>query len=230
MRRALAIAVLPLLLVGCGGGIGFDRGPERTEDRDVPAVTAVELATAGSLRLSTGDTTSLRITAGEHVLPYLTNEVSGDRLVLDAERFGDIGGVRYELVLPDARELELSGSGEIRVAEPSALTQVTLSGSGEVRVEGLDSDSLSVDLTGSGRIVVAGEVGQQSVSLDGSGVYDARGLQSGDADVTIGGSGTADVTVSGTLDAGIEGSGSISYGGGATVHTQIDGSGTVTAR
>jgi hypothetical protein len=230
MRRALATLLLPALLAGCGGVV-FDRGPQRTENRDILAVAAVELATSGSLRLSTGETPSLQITAGENVLEHLTSEVSGDRLVLDSDRsFGNLGEVRYALVLPDARELELSGSGTVRVDAPSALTDVTLSGSGEIRVEGLATDSVSIDLTGSGRIVVDGEVDAQVVSLDGSGDYDGRDLDSQDAEVTIGGSGTADVTVSGTLDASVEGSGTITYGGGATVHSEIDGSGTITER
>jgi hypothetical protein len=230
MRRAVAAVVLLLLLAGCGGAV-FDPGNATTQDREITAVSAVELATSGNLSLSTGNPPSLRITAGEKVIDKLTSEVDGDRLVLDAERtFGQLGEVRYELVLPEARELELSGSGEIRATGPSALTQVTISGSGDVRIEGLATDEFAADLSGSGRIVVAGEVRRQTVALDGSGDYDGRELDSADAKVTIGGSGTADVTVSGTLDAVVEGSGSITYGGGATVNSRIEGSGSVTAR
>ena len=230
MRRALAFIALPALLAGCGGVV-LDRGPQRTEDREISAVAAVELATSGSLILRTGDTPSLQITAGENVLEHLTSEVSDDRLVLDSDgSFGNLGEVRYELVLPDARELELSGSGTVRADAPSAVTALTLSGSGEMHVDGLASDSLAVELSGSGQVTVAGEVTAQRVSLDGSGNYDGRELDSRDAEVTIGGSGTADVTASGTLHAVVGGSGTIRYGGGASVTTEIDGSGTVTER
>jgi carbon monoxide dehydrogenase subunit G len=235
MRRALAIrlaatVVLPALLSACGGVV-LDRGETRSEDREIGPVTAVDLATSGSLRLSTGDAPSLEITAGENVLEHLTSEVSGDRLVLDTDgSFGNLGDVRYTLVLPGARELELSGSGAVRVEAPSGLTRVSLSGSGDVRIEGLAGDQLTVDLSGSGRITAAGEVGSQVLSLDGSGEYDARDLDSEQAEVTIGGSGTAQVTVSDTLHAVIEGSGTITYAGGATVQSEIEGSGTVTER
>ena len=229
MRRSLLGVALLLIVSGCGGAASFDRGPTQTQDRSITAVSAVELATSGNLSLRTGDPPSLRITAGANVLDDLTSDISGNRLTLDDKRaFGNVGTVRYELVLPEARELVLSGSGEIRVAGPSAVTDLTLSGSGELNVAGLTGDGLTADLSGSGRIVVAGEIAAQTVSLDGSGQYDARELTSRVAEVTIGGSGTADVHVTGTLEAVIEGSGTIRHTGGATVHTRIDGSGTVT--
>ena len=84
--------------------------------------SAVELATSGELVLTTGDGASLRITAGENVLDHLTSEVSDGRLVLGTDGSTvDLGEVRYELVLPEARAVELSGSGSVQVPAPSAL-------------------------------------------------------------------------------------------------------------
>jgi hypothetical protein len=231
MRRTL-LPVVAVLLAGCGfTSIARDPGPTRTEDRAVAAVSRVELATSGDLTLTTGPTPSLRITAGRDVLGDLTSEVHGDRLVLDTKgSVGNLGKVRYDLVLPAARAVELSGSGSIDVASPSALTGIELSGSGAVHAAGLDVDGLTVDLSGSGAITLAGRAGRQTVQIDGSGDYRAADLDTTDAEVTVAGSGTADVQVSGTLRAVIEGSGTITHGGGADVETDIEGSGSVEER
>jgi hypothetical protein len=234
MRRMPMLSILllaALLLPGCGTFAGSDPGPTRTEDRAIENASAVELATSGALVMSPGDRASLRITAGENVLDHLTSEVHDARLVLDTEGWDDdLGEVRYELVLPEASAVELSGSGTVQVAAPSAVAELVLSGSGEIGVEGLAADELAVRLSGSGEITIDGEVSGQVVDIDGSGTYDGSGLSSEDAEVRIGGSGTADVTVEDTLRAVVEGSGTITYAGGAEVDSEIDGSGTVTAR
>jgi hypothetical protein len=220
-----------LLLTGCGSVLGGDPGAARTQDRPIPAVSAVELATGGDLTVTAGDTPALRITAGENVIDRLTSEVHGDRLVLDTDRsVGNLGTVRYDLVLPAARELAVSGSGSAVVSPPSALTRVELSGSGELRVDGLATEELTAELSGSGEVTVAGRATRQRVELDGSGEYHAQRLDTADAEVTVAGSGSADVQVSGHLDADVEGSGTIRYGGGATVQRQVDGSGSIEPR
>jgi len=230
MRRTL-LSLLAVLLAGCGlASFAGDPGPQRSEDRDIEAVSEVELATSGDLSLSTGPTPSLRITAGRDVLDHLTSEVHGDRLVLDTTgSAGNLGDVRYDLVLPEVRTVEVSGSGSIR-AGSATLGAVELSGSGDVDADALDVDELTVDLSGSGTVTLAGRAGRQSVEIDGSGDYRAAGLDTTDARVTVGGSGSADVQVSGTLHAVVDGSGTITHGGGASVETEIDGSGSVEER
>jgi hypothetical protein len=231
MRRTL-LPLVAVLLAGCGiTSVGDDPGPTRSQDRDIPAVSQVRLDTSGDLTLTTGETPSLTVTAGRDVLRHLTSEVQGEQLVLGtAGSVGNLGDVSYDLVLPAAVHVELTGSGSIHAASPSALTGIDVSGSGGVRAEGLDVDELTVTVSGSGGVTVAGRAGTQTVELDGSGDYEAADLDTTDAAVTVSGSGTADVQVSGTLRAVVDGSGTITYGGGATVTRDIEGSGSVEER
>jgi hypothetical protein len=231
MLRTL-LPLVAVLLGGCGlTSFAGDPGPTRSADREITAVSEVELATSGDLTLTTGPAPSLRITAGRDVLPHLTSEVHGDRLVLGTKgSVGSLGVVRYELVLPAAHVVELSGSGSIRSSATSTLEELVLSGSGEIRADGLDVEALTVELSGSGTVTVAGTATRQTLQLDGSGTYRAAELDSTHAEITIVGSGSADVQVTGTLKAVIEGSGSVTYGGGATVDKRIEGSGTVEER
>jgi hypothetical protein len=225
--------LVALLTAGCAavGLTGLDPGPQQTRTRAVGAVSAVELASSGDLVLSAGRPPSLRITAGRNVIGHLTSDVRGDRLTLGSDRsLSSVGRVRYDLVLPAARLVELSGSGTVHVTAPSALEQALLPGSGDIRIDGLRTPSLGVDLSGSGEITVAGSTTRQRVSLSGSGRYSAGGLTSLDADVTVSGSGSADVSAGRTLTATVSGSGSVTYRGNPAVHSSVTGSGAVTGR
>jgi hypothetical protein len=231
MRRTPLFLVPVLLLLGCVPYGDADPGADTTQDRAISAVSAVELRTSGDLTLTTGATPSLRITAGRNVIDHLTSDVGGDRLTLDTDGTPlNLGRVRYELVLPAARHLEVAGSGNARAAAPSALDTLVLNGSGDLRIEGLGTEDLDVDLSGSGGVAVDGRATRQQVQLDGSGQYEARDLDSTDARVTVSGSGSADVQVSGHLEAVVQGSGGITHGGGATVDARVVGSGTIEER
>lgn len=230
--RTTAVVLAGLLTAGCATVVGpFATGPQQTQTRTISAVSAVELESSGDLVLTAGATPSLRITAGRNVLGHLTSDVHGDRLTLgDDGSLHSSGRIRYDLVLPAARAVQLSGSGTVQATAPSALRQVSLPGSGDVRVDGLRTDALSVDLSGSGRVTVAGTTTRQQVSISGSGQYSASGLASQDAQVTISGSGDASVSANRTLTATISGSGNITYSGGAAVTSKISGSGSVVHR
>jgi len=212
-------------------GCATVRGPQQSQMRTIGAASVVDLATAGELLLTGGGSPSLRITAGKNVISHLTSDVRGDRLTLGSDgSVHDFGTVRYDLVLPAARVVELSGSGTVQAKSPSALHQLLLPGSGEIRVDGLQAEHLTVNLSGSGLVTVAGSATRQLVSIDGSGRYSADGLASQDAQVTIGGSGSAAVTASRTLTATISGSGTITYRGNAVVRSTVTGSGSVVRR
>src|SRR3569833_2048896 len=101
------------ITAGCAtAGPILGAGPSETQTRDVSAVSAVDLAASGTLVLTGGDSPALRITAGRDVIDHLTSDVNADRLTLGTDGpVHSVGRVRYDLVLPAAHVVELSGSG-----------------------------------------------------------------------------------------------------------------------
>lgn len=130
----------------------FAAGPPETRTRAVPAVSTVEFGPSGDLVLTPGAAPSLRITAGRNVLGHLTSDVHGDRLALEDDgSVHDHGRVRYDLVLPAARDVRLSGSGSVQVAAPSALRSTfSINGSGDYSARGLAGQEAQVSISGSG--------------------------------------------------------------------------------
>lgn len=245
---ALAASVV---LTGCDVNVdlgGNDPGDRTTEERSITDVSAVELATTGSLSLSVGDEPSLTITAGENVLDRLTTEITGDTLVIDLPGSWRNPRIDYDLVLPALSsvtlsgsgavdgdiggtgdiELRINGSGEIQLdeIEASDLT-VTIDGSGAVEVDDVVAGATVVRVDGSGAVTLDGSTDTLDVAIPGSGDVRLSGLEARDAVVRIDGSGEAEVHATGTLDAAIGGSGRIAYSGDPDVTRDIDGSGEI---
>jgi hypothetical protein len=221
-----------VLLAGCVGEPdrpGRHGAGARTEERGIAAVPAVELAAKGRLTLTTGPEPRLRITARTEILGHLTSEIRNSRLVLGQDRAAlDSADARYDLVLPAAREVHLSGRGTLRAAgDPIPLDTVEVSGRGDVRVTGLVAERLTVRVSGSGTASVAGLAAREDVVVHGPGRYDGRAVASDTAAVAVEGSGSAAVQVSQALHAVVEGSGRITYRGDAVVTGLIAGTGRI---
>ncbi len=255
LPAVLTIVALVAVVSGCELTIG-DRqqtatGDEVTEQRDVGAVTTVELRSTGTLNLAVGDTPSLSVTARSDVIDDVITAIDGDTLVIDlTDTWGSTGFLEYDLVVPALSTVVLSGSGEVYGALGATDTaSVAIDGSGAVGLTDLAADTVTLTVGGSGAItaphVTASEV---SVVVDGSGAVDVDGtsdrvrvsvpgsgdvhaaeLVATDAEVSIDGSGSVTVHATGTLDATIGGSGDVAYHGTPTVTKHVDGSGDVHA-
>ncbi|WP_185972432.1 head GIN domain-containing protein [Georgenia yuyongxinii] len=224
---ALAIAP-PLTLAGCGAAL--DAGPATTEERTIEDVSAVSLAGAGNVNLTTGAEPSLTVTAGENIIDRVTSTVRDGvlRLDVDGPVYGSPGEITYDLVLPSVDEIRIDGAGDVDAQLTSGETlEVDLSGAGDVRATGVDVTSLTVRVGGVGGVHLSGTADRQTVVISGLGDYDGVSLTSADADVTIGGAGDAQVHATDTLNASVDGAGSIVHTGGARVTSSIDGVGNI---
>lgn len=222
-------------LVTAGCGIAGPTGAVTTEEHDVDAsVTAVRLDGTGDLRVSTGGSASLSVTAHESTLDELTSEVRDGVLVLGIRpgmRLRDLGPITYDLALPALDSIGVQGTGDVAASlRPGETLRIAVDGTGEVRATDVDVDRLRVEIDGTGSVGLAGTARSQEVRIGGTGSYEGAELSSEDAVVTLSGTGSADVEASRTLSATVEGTGSVTHGGGADVTSHVDGLGTVRER
>lgn len=215
-------------LAGCGG-VAIGTGDLVTQDREISAVTAVTLATAGRLTVSTGDEPGLTVTAGEQVIDRLTSEVHDGVLVLDLPgRWVNLGPVDYDLVLPRVDRIAVDGAGDVRgEVAPTDAFELTIDGAADVDLDGLDVDDLTVRIDGTGTVTLTGTADSQDVRLDGAGSYSAADLETREAVVALAGVGEVEVHVTELLDAQIDGAGRIGYRGDPEVTRSIDGVGSI---
>lgn len=206
--------ILSSLLAGCGllrTEVVTGSGNVASEARTVDDFTAVELAGSGDVIIAFGPAASLTIEADDNVLPYLTSEVRGDRLVL---------GTRLNVNLVTANPIRYF----VTVRELSA---VTLPGSGTINIESMMANDVDFSLPGSGTILASGTADAVDVTMAGSGNVDLGDLRAATGSVRLSGSGNVTVWVTDQLQADLSGSGNILYYGQPALDEDIPGSGDI---
>jgi hypothetical protein len=213
-----SMASVALLAAGCAG-VPLSGNPSavngsgivETEERSVEGFSEIEITTTGDVFITQGDSESLTIEAEDNVLPILTSQVIGDRLVLSTRPNVIINltePIVYRITVIDLQAVEVFGVSTVEALD-------------------LDLDRLDVTISGNGTFNLSGTVDEQTLEISGTGTYNAGELASRTMAITINGSGNATVNVSDQLDVTINGSGNVSYFGSPNVDTDITGSGDV---
>lgn len=233
----LALPALMFSLLSCNIAIGddgnqtiFGTGPAVEEDREVSAISRVELAMNGTLHISMGDATSLRVEAQDNLMEYIETDVRGDTLVIHTPDGVNVQGTRplqYYLTVEELEGIEISSSGDIQAGDLTSTSfSIVISSSGDVSVDRLDCSTLNVKISSSGNLgISSGQVSDQKVNMSSSGNYRARDVASTTADVDITSSGSATIWVSDRLSGRISSSGNIYYAGNPEVDIRTTSSG-----
>ncbi len=184
-------------------------GARITESRTIEGVDGVVLLAVGLVRIDLGAREALTISAPGDVMPLLTSEVVGGRLLLDrasSSYQGQASDIRYDI---DVRRLD----------------EVALPGVGSMDAFGVDADRFRVELTGVGDISASGRADRQVIRVSGLGSYIAPNLWSRVAEVSITGGGKAVVRVSERLEGHVSFPCTLEYWGDPVV--TVTGNGTV---
>jgi hypothetical protein len=107
-----------------------------------------------------------------------------------------------------------------------SFTEIDLEGSGNIRVTAVGQD-FKAAINGSGRIEANGSATNLNYKINGSGKIEGLDMISQNANAAIQGSGDIYVHAQATLNAEIDGSGNIKYLGSPVISSHISGSGSV---
>lgn len=208
MRLAIAIALVALLLAGCGGG---DRV---TESREVAAFDRLEVADDVDVEVVPGDGREVRVFGGEDVLDRVETTSRDGLLRIDVRDRGIVIG-------PDPL-------GDVRVQVPSStLGAVKIGGSGDVELSGIDVPAIEIEIEGTGAVSAAGTADRLDATIQGAGDADLSQLEVRTATVLVQGAGQAHLDVSDRLDVKVQGAADVVYRGNPEVTQDIQGAGDV---
>ena len=216
MKRVQVLAssmlMLSVMLGACSILGERGSGTMAVETRDVSGFSEIDLSGSGTVLVSVTGAESLTVEAEDNILPLLTTEVRGGRLVLGAsESISPTRDIVYTVTVID-------------------LEAVTVSGSGSVSAVDVAANGFEVDISGSGTVTAQGVSERLDVSIGGSGAFMGGALVSATGTVSVSGSGDALVNVTDELDARVSGSGTVEYIGDPAASTSISGSGEVSRR
>ena len=220
-----AMAAAAILILGCpsekGSGVaGRDAGPERPgarpmgrDARSVGTFTEIEAGGALGLEVTVGVPTAVEVSADPEVLPLITTEVRGNRLLIGSR----------ESRRPRGEVL-------VKVGTPM-LTRLAASGATQLTARGIRGDAFRFEGSGAVKATLQGEVKDFSSHISGAGTVDAKDLRTVTTKVDVSGAGNLDVHATGALEATISGAGRVRYAGNPpVVRKQLTGVGSVEPR
>ena len=236
MRNILILSIFTILFSTSCDYITGERvrgnGNLKTEQRTAANFTGVSSHGEYDVYLSQGSSYSVRIEAEENLIPYIETYVDGNVLQIrtkDGYYLDNGSDLKVFIAAPAFATVRTSGSGNIysdgKLNNTSPI-ELEVSGSGDVKVS-LNAPEVRADLNGSGNINLSGETKIFACSILGSGDINAGELKSEGVDVKITGSGNAEVYASVKLHVSVTGSGDVRYHGSPETTSSITGSGAV---
>ncbi len=190
-------------------------GTMTTEVRDVESFTQIEVAMGVDVYVTVGSPQQVKLTFDDNIVDKVRTRIRGNTLEIDTRYSFDCDeDCKIEITVPSLTAFGLAGSGNIEIhGVIDDEFEVDVAGSGDIRIDG-QTKRLSIDLAGSGDIdtreLIAEDV---EVDIAGSGnvrVYASKSLE---ADI----SGSGDVRYYGDpedVESDVSGSGSIRRGRG----------------
>jgi hypothetical protein len=207
-------------------------GDVKTEERQAANFSSISSHGGFDVHLTQGSGYSVKIEAESNLLPYIESVVNGDVLELRTKEgywLKSKKDIKVYITAPSFTKVSTHGSGDI-ISESklnnTSPIEMEVAGSGDIKVD-INAPEVKAELRGSGNIILNGETRAFRGAIEGSGDIKASNLKAENVDVDITGSGGADVYASVKLNVDVKGSGDVRYRGGANVSSDIKGSGSV---
>ena len=236
MKRIIALVFLALLLINCSKGqVVVGSKNIITQEKQLSAYDRIEVLGSYNVIFTDGEVGKIKIKAPDNILPFIQTEVSDGLLKIGT------GKNRHRVKQPiiiyvpvDSRltQVDIKGSADIyseKNLETKALN-VDIYGSGDVRLQ-VEASSLALKIDGSGDIRVGGKTDNLSININGSGDVEVPNLKAEKAAISISGSGDVSAYVTEDVDISIAGSGDVIIKGNPKkIKQKINGSGRVNVK
>lgn len=198
------------VISGCGNGCISGSGVKKTEERNVPPFSAMNVNGAYEINIQLQKKQRIEVTGDDNILPHIVTKVSGGTLTITSDK-------------------SISTKVPLRVdIFAGDIEKIVTDGSNEVSVNGVRNKKLALELNGTSSVSATGATKTLSAKLSGTGSLQAKDLKAEDVRVILSGAGDAEVYASRKLRAEIEGAGDISYyGNPGEVVKDITGAGSI---
>lgn len=213
MKGLITVATIFLLFISCKKDRLTANGDMKTETRNPGTFTGVRSSGSNAIHISYGNECKVELKGSSNLIPYFKTEVVGSRLELsykNASVWRD--DLEIYVTLPIIKSINLSGSSEVDVNGNFpllAFLNVDISGSGEVKVtNAMTADEIDVTVSGSGEVDLERLSSRfADASISGSG--DVRVKVTERLKASISGSGKVYYTGNPVVQSNISGSGKL---------------------
>jgi hypothetical protein len=196
MKKTLIfLSLLVVALSGCKFGSVTGSGKMRSEKRNVPAFTAVDISGAYEVEIVAQKEQSLEIEGDDNLLPLIKTDVENGVLHLYNEK-----GFNTKEKL------------HVRIALQS-LDGINTSGASDIVATGVKTDEFKVEASGASKVQISGEAQTLDVGMSGASELKAEDLHARNVQINLSGAANADVYATDALRASVSGAGNVNYYG-----------------
>lgn len=226
--------VIAALSYGCNFNCVSGEGPIVEDERKLDAFKTVVLNVSADLFIvQNTNYPQLMVKAEQNIIDMFNIGVVGDELRIDFEGCYD-SDERPEIYLVTNRieGITINGSGDVISESPlyGSRLDLNIRGSGDMRLESTHQ-FVRVAIKGSGDVHIAGNTERFEADIKGSGDIKGANMQAKSASISVKGSGDCFIHASEYLEVDIKGSGDLVYSGNpGTKEINVAGSGTVKDR
>jgi hypothetical protein len=235
MPKINSLLLLLVLFSSCnfmGGRRVHGNGNPGSQTRNIGSFNALRVLGSMDVVLSPGQEYAVKVEADENLLPYILTDKDGDALVIRTRNGYNLqsrSAIKVYVTAPALEDIVISGSGSVISNGTLALDRplkIDVSGSGDVKLA-VNAPNVTTEATGSGNLILIGNTKDFSTEINGSGEVHCFNLLSENTKVAISGSGSAEVYASKQLEVHISGSGDVAYKGTPAIDQHVSGSGSV---
>ena len=220
--KKIIIILLAVIQVQCSNAQIFGKkvkgnGNVTAIEKQVGTYQSISVAGSFDVELVQGDEGLIEVSIEDNLVEFLEIENNDGHLKIKWKEFTNIQtskGVAIKVPVADLDKITLAGSGEIYNKEMLKLDYLDLNmaGSGNIKLN-LSTNSVVANLAGSGDINLNGTAEKAQFKMAGSGDIEAFEFKAHDVTASIAGSGTINLYADVNLKAEIAGSGDIHYKG-----------------
>jgi hypothetical protein len=194
-----------------------NRGPSRSETREVESFDSIDMRGAARLEITVGQPESLVIEGRASSIERGETDVRHDTLYIESKprdwfMSNNRRRITVKITVPELESLEVEGGNDVRLT-------------------GFDGGETKIRAAGAAHIIAEGHLEELTVRMAGAGHGDFSRLVADQAKVIVEGVGSVIVHPKETLDATMNGVGAILYTGNPReVNTRMNGLGTIARR
>ena len=214
MKKLLVIVFLIQFSIinGCVGKT-IDEGNRITKSYQISDFTELDVSGAFKIVVKVGEDTSLKITGGENIIPYIDVKNDEDELEIGFKKdMNNVGNILVEITVKELKGVDLSGACKIEA-------------------EDIKTDSFEIAFSGACSGEFKGTVKKLEVDLSGATNLDAKELIAENVEIEVSGASNAKIFASKSLDAEASGASNITiYGDPEKVKTDVSGASNIKSK
>lgn len=190
-------------------------GNVQTEERTTGSFDRMKVSSGIDVYITQGDTESIKVTADENLLKYISTEIYNNTLTIETKAWiRNAKSKEVHLVYKNLRDIDISSAGDVEGTNRMKTDELDLdlSSAGDLTLD-LEATRININISSAGDARLSGTVDELDADLSSAGDLNAYDLLARKARVSASSAGSAKISASEEVNLNASSAGDIYYQG-----------------